>query len=52
MNEHCEKATAARRLTLDRVLFRRAGQALKDFVSRTRLEILGRGDGEATHPPH
>ena len=47
MNEHCEKTTAARKLTLDRVLFRRAGQELKDFVSRARLEILGRGDGEA-----
>jgi len=47
MNEHCEKATATRKLTLDRVLFRRAGQELKDFVSRSRLEILGRGDGEA-----
>ena len=47
MNEHCEKTTAARKLTLDRVLFRRAGQDLKDFVSRSRLEILGRGDGEA-----
>ena len=49
LNEHCEKATAARKLTLDRVLFRRAGQDLKDFVSRSRLEILGRGDGEAAH---
>ncbi len=47
VNEHCEKTTAARKLTLDRVLFRRAGQELKDFVSRSRLEILGRGDGEA-----
>ena len=47
VNEHCEKVTATRRLTLDRVLFRRAGQDLKDFVSRARLEILGRGDGEA-----
>ena len=47
VNEHCEKTTTARKLTLDRVLFRRAGQELKDFVSRTRLEILGRGDGEA-----
>lgn len=46
-NEHCEKATPARTLTLDRVLFRRAGQDLKGFVSRSRLEILGRGDGEA-----
>ena len=47
INEHCEKLTAARKLTLDRMLFRRAGQDLKDFVSRSRLEILGRGDGEA-----
>ena len=39
--------TAARKLTLDRVLFRKSGQDLKDFVSRSRLEILGRGDGEA-----
>ncbi len=46
-NEHCEKTTATRRLTLDRVLFRRAGQELKDFVSRSRLDILGRGDGGA-----
>ena len=48
LNEHCEKTTAARKLTLDRALFRRAGQDLKDFVSRSRLEILGRGDGEAS----
>jgi hypothetical protein len=41
INEHCEKATPSRRLTLDRALFRRAGQDLKDFVSRSRLEILG-----------
>ena len=47
LNEHCEKATPTRRLTLDRVLFRRAGQELKDFVSRSRLEITGREDGEA-----
>ncbi len=47
VNERCEKTTAARKLTLDRVLFRRAGQELKDFVSRSRLEILGRGDGKA-----
>ena len=47
LNEHCEKATATRKLTLDRVLFRRAGQELKDFVSRSRLEVIGRGDGEA-----
>jgi len=47
VNERCEKTTADRKLTLDRVLFRRAGQELKDFVSRSRLEILGRGDGAA-----
>jgi hypothetical protein len=46
INEHCEKATSARKLTLDRAMFRRAGQDLKDFVSRSRLEILGRSDGE------
>ena len=49
VNEHCEKVTATRRLTLDRALFRRAGQDLKDFVSRSRLEILDHGDGEAAH---
>ena len=48
MNEHCEKVTPDRKLTLDRMLFRRAGQDLKDFVSRSRLEILGQGDGGAT----
>ncbi len=47
VNEHCEKVMATRRLTLDRVLFRRVGQDLKDFVSRSRLEILGRGEGVA-----
>lgn len=47
VNEHCEKTTAVRKLTLDRVLFRRSGQDLKDFVSRSRLEIMGRGDGGA-----
>ncbi len=40
INEHCEKVTPARRLTLDRALYRRAGQELKDFVSQSRLEIL------------
>ncbi len=40
INEHCEKVTTTRRLTLDRALFRRAGQELKDFVSQSRLEIL------------
>ena len=45
VNEHCEKTTAARQLTLDRLLFRRSGQELKDFVSRSRLEVTGRGGG-------
>lgn len=42
INEHCEKTTPTRRLVLDHALFRRAGQELKDFVSRARLEILAR----------
>lgn len=40
INEHCEKVTATRQLTLDRALYRRAGQELKDFVSQSKLEIL------------
>ena len=47
LNEHCVKVTPTRRLTLDRVLFRLAGQELKSFVSQSRLEILGRNDREA-----
>ncbi len=47
--EHCEKAIAAKRLVLDRALFRRAGQELKEFVSRTRLEILGSPSPPAEH---
>ena len=47
INEHCEKATPTRQLSLDRTFFRPAGQELKNFVSRSRLEILGRSDGEA-----
>lgn len=43
LKEHCEKTTSTRRLVLDRALFRRAGQDLKDFVSRSRLEILEPG---------
>ena len=39
VKEHCEKATATRHFVLDRALFRRSGQDLKDFVSRSRLEI-------------
>lgn len=41
IKEHCEKRTATRHFVLDRVLLRRSGQELKDFVSRSRLEILG-----------
>ena len=40
VKEHCEKTTANRRYTYDRDLYQRAGQALKDFVSSTRLAIL------------
>lgn len=43
LREHCTKTTSDRRLVLDRALFRRAGQDLKDFVSSTRLEIRGPG---------
>ncbi len=39
IKEHCEKNTATRHFVLDRALFRRSGQELKDFVSRSRLEI-------------
>jgi len=42
VQEHCEKATPGRRYVLDRALFRRPGQELRDFVSRSRLEILAR----------
>ena len=41
IKEHCEKTTATRHFVLDRALFRRSGQELKDFVSRSRLEIRG-----------
>ena len=47
INEHCDKTTPTRRLTLDRSLFRIAGQEQKNFTSQSRLEILGRRDGEA-----
>ena len=42
VKEHCEKATTTRRYVLDRALFRRPGQELRDFVSRSRLDILER----------
>ena len=41
IDEHCEKSTPERRLTLDRALYRRPGDPLKDFISHTRLEIRG-----------
>ncbi len=44
INEHCDKTTPSRHLTLDRSLFRMGGQELKDFTSRARLVILGRDD--------
>lgn len=40
VKQRCEKATPTRRYLLDRALFRRAGQDLRDFVSRSRLDIL------------
>ncbi len=40
LKEHCEKTTPTRHFVLERELFRRAGQDLKDFVSHSRLEIL------------
>ena len=40
IDEHCEKTASGRHLILDRALFRRAGQDIKNFVSRSRLEIL------------
>lgn len=39
IHEHCVKHADKRDLTLDRSLFRHGGQALKDFVSASRLEI-------------
>jgi len=43
IKERCEKATPTRRLVLDRALFHRAGQDIRDFVSQSRLEILEPG---------
>lgn len=40
VKEHCEKVTATRRFILDRELFRRAGEDIRNFVSGTRLAIL------------
>lgn len=43
VKEHCEKATATRRFLLDRQLYRRAGEELRDFVGGTQLTILRNG---------
>jgi hypothetical protein len=40
LRERCEKATTARRYVLERELYRRSGEELKDFVSLSRLTIL------------
>ena len=42
VQQHCEKTAPSRRYILDRALFRRPGQELREFVSRSRLEILER----------
>ncbi len=42
LREHCEKTAAARRFVLERELYRRSGEELKDFVSLSRLTIMGR----------
>jgi hypothetical protein len=40
LKERCEKVTATRRVTVERDLFRHAGQAVKDFVGDTKITIL------------
>jgi hypothetical protein len=40
LKERCEKVTATRRVTVERDLFRRAGQEGKDFVGDTKITIL------------
>lgn len=42
VQEHCEKTTPSRRYVLDRALFRRPDRDLREFVSRSRVEILAR----------
>ena len=39
VKEHCTKTTAGRSLVIDRSLFRRAGQDLKNFIDETRITI-------------
>ncbi len=43
VKEHCEKTTATRHLIVDRQLYRRAEQPLKDFVGASELLILPAG---------
>lgn len=43
IKEHCEKTTPTRRFLLDRELYRREGEALRDFVGGTQLTILRAG---------
>lgn len=42
VQERCEKTTPTRRYVLDRALYRRPGEELRSFVSRSRLEITER----------
>lgn len=43
VKEHCEKTTATRHLIVDRALYRRADEPLKDFVGTSELLILPPG---------
>jgi hypothetical protein len=40
LKERCEKVTATRRVTIERDLFRHAGQEAKDFVGDTKITVL------------
>jgi hypothetical protein len=39
IKEHCEKQAEHRKLLLDRLLYRKAGQSMKEFMNETRFEI-------------
>ena len=43
LKQHCEKTTVTRHLIVDRALYRRADQPLKDFVGTSELLILAPG---------
>lgn len=43
VKEHCEKLTPSRRYVIDRQLYRRQGEPLRDFVGGTQLAILRNG---------